>query len=165
MNFTVKNNLVFLFVYTIGFYFEGRIAYMRKIFIFLAIIFTFWACSAPKETVKVEKYQPVNEVDSVEYDIEMFDSKFESWYAIHKSPSTYRSLRYYETWNKKYVKAWNHKSLEMGKGSFFSPIVGYHSNEDYGFALNHKLFYYFQYVENVLKIQIMTGGPNDVVGN
>jgi len=26
--------------------------------------------------------------------------------------------------------------------------------------LNHKLFYYFQYVEHVLKIQIMSGGPH-----
>src|SRR5690606_22913851 len=101
----------------------------------------------------------------VEYDIEMFDSKFETWYMMHKSPSTNRSLNYYENWNKKYVNAWNHKSLEMGKNSFFSPIVGYRSNEEYGFELNHKLFYYFQYVENVLKIEIMPGGPKVAAGN
>ncbi len=138
---------------------------MRQVFIFLAIIFLIWACSAPKATVKVEKTQPVAEVDSVEYGIETFDSKFETWYALHKSPAMYRSLDYYENWNKQYVNAWNHKSIKMGKGSFFSPIAGYHSNEEYGLEVNHKLFYYFQYVENVLKIEIMPGGPKDVVGN
>ncbi len=144
---------------------EGRIADMRQLFIFFAAIFLFWACSTQKKAVEVEKTKPAAKVDSVEYDIEMFDSKFETWYLIHKSSSTNRSLQYYETWNKKYVLAWNHKSLEMGKGSFFSPIVGYHSNEKYGFDLNHKLFYYFQYVENVLNIQIMPGGPKVVADN
>jgi hypothetical protein len=139
-------------------------ANMKQVFIFFTAIFLIWACSTQKATVKVEKNQTVAKADSVEYDIEMFDSKFETWYIMHKNPSLNRSLNYYENWNKKYVKAWNHKSLKMGKDSFFSPIVGYHSNEDYSFELNHKLFYYFQYVENVLKIEIMPGGPKDVAG-
>ena len=49
--------------------------------------------------------------------------------------------------------------LDPRKSSFFEPIIGYDPTVDYGFELNHKLFYYFQYVENVLKIQIMPGGP------
>ncbi len=138
---------------------------MKQAFIFLIIVFLIWACSAPKATVKVEKTKPVAEVDSVEYGVETFDSKFEAWYEIHKTSATNQSLDYYENWNKKYINAWNHKSIEMGKGSFFSPIVGYHSNEEYGFEVNRKLFYYFQYVENVLKIEIMPGGPNVVAGN
>ncbi len=138
---------------------------MRRVFIFFAIVLFIWACSTPKASVKEEKPKPVAEVDSVEYDIEMYDAKFEKWYGMQKIPSTYRSVQYYENWNKKYVNAWNHKSIEMGKGSFFAPIVGYHSNEEYGFELNHKLFYYFQYVENVLKIEIMPGAPKNVIEN
>jgi len=34
---------------------------------------------------------------------------------------------------------------------------------DYGIEINHELFYYFQYVEQVLKIQIMPGGPRAVI--
>jgi len=137
---------------------------MKQTFIFLIIIFFVWACSTQKATVKVEKTEPVAEVDSIEYGVETFDSKFEAWYVVQNSPATYRSLDYYENWNQQYVNAWNDKSTQMGKNSFFSPIVGYHSNEEYGFEVNHKLFYYFQYVENVLKIEIMPGGPR-VVGN
>jgi hypothetical protein len=140
-------------------------ANMRQIFIFLAAIILIWACSTQKKAVEVEKTKPVAKVDSVEYDIEMFDSKFETWYLTNKKSSVNRSLQYYENWNKKYVVAWNHKSIEMGKGSFFAPIVGYHSREEYGFELNHKLFYYFQYVENVLNIQIMPNGPKVVADN
>lgn len=135
---------------------------MKQLIILPLLILLFWACSAPKGTVKVEKNEPVLEVDSLEYDVETFDSKFETWYAMHKTPSTYRSQEYYENWNKQYVVAWNHKSTTGAKNSFFEPIVGYDPTEDYGFDVNHKLFYYFQYVENVLKIEIMPGGPKAV---
>jgi hypothetical protein len=138
---------------------------MKQVLFFLAIIFFVWACSTQKAIVKVEKTQPVVEADSIEYGVETFDSKFETWYELHKSPALNRSLDYYEDWNKQYVLAWNHKAISKNKNSFFSPIVGYHSSEEYGFEVNHKLFYYFQYVENVLGIQIMPNGPKGVVGN
>ena len=53
-------------------------------------------------------------------------------------------------------------AIDSRKNSFFEPIIGYNPEVDYGFELNHKLFYYFQYVENVLKIRIMEGGPKAV---
>lgn len=143
---------------------KGKVMKMKPVFIFFIVIFFIWACSAPKGTVKVKKNEPVAKVDSLEYGIEMFDSQFETWYENHKNPAMNRSLSYYEDWNRKYVLAWNHKAIGKNKNSFFSPIVGYHSNEEYGFEVNHKLFYYFQYVENVLGIQIMPSGPK-VVGN
>ncbi len=81
---------------------------------------------------------------------------------LHNSPSMYRSQQYYENWNRQYVSAWNFNAMSERKNSFFEPIVGYEYNVDYGFEINHELFYYFQYVEHVLKIQIMPGGPNAV---
>jgi hypothetical protein len=135
---------------------------MKHLFYLLAVLLIFWACKGPKEIGKVEIIEPEAVVDSVEYGVETFDAKFESWYAMHNSPATYRSLEYYENWNRQYVQAWNFKSLNGAKNSFFQPIVGYDPNEKYGFDVNHKLFYYFQYVENVLKIEIMPGGPRAV---
>jgi len=132
---------------------------MKHLFFLLIVLLFVWACSTPKGTVKVEKSQQAAEIDSIEYGVETFDSKFESWYLLHKSPALFRSQQYYENWNRQYVQAWNYNSTQAGKSSFFEPIVGYDPNEDYGFDVNHKLFYYFQYVENVLKIQIMPGGP------
>ena len=116
---------------------------MKRIFWILSIALLVWTCSGPKGTVKVEKNDKVIENDSLEYGLETFDAKFETWYALHKSPATYRSKEYYEHWNWLYIQAWNSRSTGR-QSSFFEPIVGYQPNVDYGFDLNHELFYYFQ---------------------
>lgn len=122
------------------------------------------ACSSQRKVPEI-KNNPVEAAteDSLEYELETFDQKFESWYLFHDSPSQYRSQSYYEGWNRQYVSAWNSNAMDMRKNSFFEPIIGYDQAVDYGFELNHKLFYYFQYVEHVLKIHIMTNGPRSVV--
>lgn len=137
---------------------------MKQI-VFVGIAFLFvLACSTQKGVVKIEenKDEMVAFEDSTEYQLETFDAKFKTWYALHNNPSQYRSQQYYENWNRQYVNAWNYNSTQPGKSSFFEPIVGYEPNIDYGFELNHKLFYYFQYVERVLKIEIMPGGPQNI---
>lgn len=135
---------------------------IKQLFFLLTILFFLWACSAQKKAVKVEKSEPNIELDSIEYGVETFDGKFESWYAMQNNPATYRSEEYYTNWNKQYVLAWNDKATSGSKNSFFEPIVGYDSTEEYGFDVNHKLFYYFQYVENVLNIEVLPGSPKVV---
>lgn len=118
------------------------------------------ACSTQKSAIKVESNS--NDViadDSIEYSIETFDARFESWYLLHNSPARYRQQSYYEYWNRQYVSAWNAHSYSGYRSSFFESIIGYEPNVDYGFELNHELFHYFQYVEKVLKIGIMPGSP------
>lgn len=117
------------------------------------------ACSTQKGIINVESYDNSQEKDSLEYELETFDGKFETWYLLHNSPARYRSQQYYENWNRQYVSAWNYKSTGGRGSSFFEPIIGYEYNVDYGFELNHELFHYFQYLEHELKIQIMPGGP------
>ena len=132
---------------------------MKNFLILLIITLFAIACSTQKGVVKNKNGDDEKVAqDSLEYDMETFDAKFESWYLLHNSPAKYRSLEYYENWNKQYVSVWNNKARTT-RNDFFESIVGYDPNEEYGFELNHKLFYYFQYVENVLKIKIMPGGP------
>lgn len=136
---------------------------MKRFIIITGLIIFIFSCSVKKQTVKIEGTNSgVADQDSVEYALETFDQKFETWYMLHNSPSQYRSQQYYEGWNRQYVSAWNYHATDPRRSSFFEPIVGYEATVDYGFELNHKLFYYFQYVENVLKIEIITGGPNVV---
>ena len=119
------------------------------------------ACASQKGVISLSSTEK-SEVgsDTLEYELETFDPRFESWYELQKSPAKYRSQAYYEAWNDQYVSAWNyHASSGTGKG-FFEPIIGYDFTEDYGFELNHELFYYFQYVENVLKIKILPSPDN-----
>ncbi len=133
---------------------------MKPIVLWLGIILFIVACSAQKGLVKVEisNEESIAE-DSLEYELETFDGRFEAWYQLHNNPSMYRSQQYYENWNRQYVSAWNYNAMSGRNKSFFEPIIGYEYNVDYGFELNHELFYYFQYVEQVLKIQIMPNGP------
>ncbi len=136
---------------------------MKNLIILSVIVIFAIACSTKKSVVKDKSGEDEETVqDSLEYDMETFDAKFESWYEMHNSPAKYRSLEYYENWNKQYVSVWNNKA-KTTQNEFFESIVGYDPNEEYGFELNHKLFYYFQYVENVLKIKIMSGGPKVVL--
>ncbi len=137
-------------------------AMKQLLFLFTALIFII-ACSTQKGIVKIEETkEEVAVEDSLQYELIVFDPKFETWYMIQNSPAKYRSQEYYENWNRQYVSAWNYNSTQAGKRSFFEPIVGYQPNVDYGFELNHKLFYFFQYVERILKIEIMPGGPKSV---
>lgn len=133
---------------------------MKQLFYWIAVVLVIASCSTRKNIVKIGEKDEVKITaqDSLEYEVETFDAKFETWYQLHDNPSQYRSLDYYEGWNKRYVSAWNAKAANPQKNRFFEPIVGYDYSIDYGFELNHKLFYYFQYVENVLGISIIEGG-------
>lgn len=137
---------------------------MKQTIFFISILFMGIACSAPKNTLQIREQGNEEAVtDSVEYRLETFDARFETWYNMQNRPSQYRSQQYYETWNQRYIAAWNYNATTSRRRGFFEPIVGYDPTVDYGFELNHKLFYYFQYVENVLKIEIMSGGPRSIV--
>jgi hypothetical protein len=117
------------------------------------------ACLSGKKSVKItssEKNQ--TSTDSTEYELITFDAKFETWYLLNGTPVLARTKEYYEMWNRQYVTAWNMHTMNDSRGLFFEPIVGYEPTVDYGFELNHKLFYYFMYVENVLKVPVLQGG-------
>ena len=136
---------------------------MKKLLFWMGIMVIVVACSTQKRITKtVARTIEVETDDSLEYELETFDSEFESWYLLHNGPAEYRSKSYYEYWNRQYVSAWNANAMQHDRKSFFEPIVGYDPTIDYGFELNHKLFYYFQYVENILKISIMPGGPKSI---
>ena len=133
---------------------------MKHLLILLGILLFAIACSTQKGVVQLKSNEREEMVeDSLEYELETFDGKFESWYIMQKSPAQYRSQQYYESWNQQYVSAWNSKTMSSKNYSFFEPIIGYEPGVDYGFELNHELFYYFQYVENILKVKIMSGSP------
>lgn len=125
------------------------------------------ACST-KQKVTTES-KPVVAKENVvveggtEYGVEMFDAKFEAWYRKYKNSGLGIEQSYYEEWNQKYVPAWNKKARSASRDFPFQPVVGFNPQEDYGFELNHKLFHYFMYVEQVLNIEIIQEKPNFVI--
>lgn len=133
---------------------------MKRIGYFLLIVFVVFAsCSGSRKLPKVDiKNTDSQATDSVEYELIVFDPGFESWYLSYSKPSWYHSQNYYESWNRQYVSEWNHKAMSSRYSRFFETTIDYDLYTDYGLELNHRLFYYFQYVEKVLKIDILSAG-------
>lgn len=143
---------------------------MKKILILFAAVSFMITCSGPKGVVKIETNgdeialsDSITNKDSLEYELIVLDPGFDTWYMLQDSPARYRSQQYYENWNRQYVSEWNSLARQPRRNSFFETIIGYEPGVDYGFELNHKLFYYFQYVEHKLKIPILSNRPVSVV--
>jgi hypothetical protein len=117
------------------------------------------SCAGQKKIASVTiGDQEINGTDSVEYELIVFDPDFESWYLTHSKPDWYYSQTYYEMWNRQYVTAWNNKTMTPRYSRFFETTIDYDPFVDYGLELNHRLFYYFMFVENKLKIPILPTG-------
>ncbi len=118
---------------------------------------------AAKQVINIEKAvnKTATDKDSTSYELIVLDSGFESWYLIHAKPVNYHDQNYYEYWNRQYVQAWNTRSLGDRYSRLLDGIIDYDPETDYGQEINHKLFYYFMYVENALKIPIIPNGPKN----
>ena len=74
---------------------------MKKFLILSVIILFAIACSTQKGAMNDKsKDGKAIEEDNLEYDMETFDARFESWYLLQNGPAKSRSLEYYENWNK-----------------------------------------------------------------
>lgn len=119
------------------------------------------SCTATRKLGSVELSNLEKEVsDSVKYELVVLDPGFESWFIAHSRPSWYHSQSYYENWNKQYVTEWNAKAMSARHSKMFHSSIDYDPFTDYGLEINHKLFYYFQYVERELGIPILAPGTS-----
>ena len=90
--------------------------------------------------------------DSTEYEFIVFDQGFETWYLLQNSPPLDHGIGYYKNWNRQYVNEWNYRS---GTSRFFGSPINYDPIENYPIEIEHKLYYYFKYVEQELNIPIL----------
>jgi hypothetical protein len=132
---------------------------MKIVILVLSVIIA--GCTAQK-TVQKSTVPKINTKDSTSYELLVFDSGFDSWYTLKNSPALARSKAYYHDWNVRYVQAWNNKVMESHHSGTFSDLINYEFNVDYPYEIEHKLFYYFQYVEHELHIPILKQGPQSV---
>jgi hypothetical protein len=128
-----------------------------KLLLILSIVL-FAACTSQKSG-KMHRSPRIEVNDSTEYELIVFDNGFESWYALHNSEVQARSKEYYHNWNIQYVSEWNYRVNTSRHSEIYGQPIDYHSNENYPFEIEHKLFYYFQYVEHELGIPLLLNGP------
>ncbi len=129
-----------------------------KFAIFLILI----AACASQQNIQIKATNTVDTEDSVSYELIVLDPGFESWFLTYSKPSWYHSQQYYETWNEQYVNAWNYNSIWHRNARLLDGQIDYNPQIDYGLDINHKLFYYFQYVENELNIRILSNSPRAI---
>lgn len=135
---------------------------MKQLFFILITLVVFVACNSTKKLPEITV--DIGTKDSIEYEMIVMDPGFETWFITNSKPDWYRSLDYYENWNRQYTHAWNAQLSNFSRGHLLSAPINYDDNVDYGLEINHKLFYYFQYVERVLRIPILKAGPGYVGG-
>ncbi|WP_423130382.1 DUF6146 family protein [Gaoshiqia sp. Z1-71] len=130
-----------------------------KPYLILLISFAVLLGCATRQSIRIETAETDSGEDSVSYELIVFDPGFESWFLKNHKPSQFRSQSYYEYWNRRYVQAWNYHETGFRHRQLIDGYINYDSNTDYGPEINHKLFYYFMYVEHALKIPIIPDGP------
>jgi hypothetical protein len=129
---------------------------MRSLWIMVLVPLLIWGCTAtqPRVLITDENVIPPSE-DKTEYEIEIIDSGFDTWFLTQWNPGKDHSYKFYDAWNDQYVQAWNYKATTSRYGRFFNSTINYDVTEDYGMEVSRKLYYYFKYVETQLNIPIL----------
>jgi hypothetical protein len=100
----------------------------------------------PPDTLRFENNAEDN--DSIEYELIVLDPEFDFWFRAVQKGEWYYSQSYLENWNRQLVSQWNSQVGQRSRRGCIPEIyIHYDSNIDYGKTLNHKLFYYFRFVQ------------------
>lgn len=133
---------------------------MKKL-VFIGILALIISACATNEKISTAAQKsleaPVITEDSTEYEVVISDPGFDYWFLRFDNESSIRSLSYYKSWNQRYVSDWNTRITEHYRGFETETnlyIDVYNIND---LAVQHKLFYYFQFVERHKKIKIIYG--------
>lgn len=130
---------------------------MNKIFFTtLALLLFICADAAGQKRINKVSVKPDTvTVDSVEYQLLIFDTAFDAWLATKPSAKFY-SQSYYESWNRQYVMEWNMRHMsQTGRGPIYETRIDYDSKVDYGLDLNYRLYYYFKYFEETNRVKLI----------
>lgn len=108
------------------------------------------ACSIQKQNKSNTQIQEivVDNSDSIEYELVVFDAKFETFLVTQPYPKSYYSDQYYQNWNNRYCVEWNSRNANpLRYGDFYETQIPYDTTVDYGLDFNFKLYQYFQFIE------------------
>ncbi len=131
---------------------------MRSLFIIVITLTVLASCQTQKgitkdsdSGLKIEE----TESDSTQYELLIFDIKFDS-FLVTQPPMEFYSQNYYETWNIQYVIEWNIRHNNPSRyGDFYESQIDYIQSIDYGIELNYKLYNYFLFIEKEYGITLV----------
>jgi len=131
---------------------------MRRVYILLVLIagllFSGNVCAQDENQDK--KGAEINSADSTEYELLVFDAKFDTFLTTVSYQKNLHSNDYYRNWNIQYCAEWNARHQNPARyGSFYETYIHYGQSVDYGIDLNFKLYQYFQFIEKEYNIVLI----------
>ncbi len=88
--------------------------------------------------------------DSLEYEVIIFDSGFNSWLAGRAKPRGFYSESYLENKNQMYIREWNSRVLQPERyRNLYDMTIDYDMNIHYGYEVNYLIYNYMVYFQIV----------------
>lgn len=86
--------------------------------------------------------------DSLEYEVLIIDTGFNSWLAGHAKPRKYYSETYLESKNQIYVSEWNSRAMQPQRyRGLYEMRIDYDPNIHYGYEVNYLIYNYMVYFQ------------------
>ena len=117
--------------------------------------FALLACTTSKTMSGKGAVHPKVIQDSTEYELLVIDQAFDQWYTVNYSPVLDRTNEFYSSSNKFAVVKWNYYFTAGKYRRIIDSYLDYSPSIDYGLELNRKLFWYFKYVEEKYRVNLL----------
>jgi hypothetical protein len=130
---------------------------VKKIVLALLFLFVLAACHYDKNIVGKAKKDSVQNSsdtirianDSLQYEVTIIDSGFNSWLYGNAKPRGYYSESYLENRNQIYVSEWNSRVMQPQRfdQNLYEMQINYDSNIHYGYEVNYLIYNYMIYFQ------------------
>jgi hypothetical protein len=136
---------------------------MKKIVISLLLIIVLASCHFDKNIVPKEKKSIAEKTsdtirianDSLEYEVIIIDSGFNSWLYGNAKPRGFYSESYLENRNQIYVTEWNNRVMQPQRyNNLYEMQINYDRNIHYGYEVNYLIYNYMIYFQITNKQQL-----------
>ena len=136
---------------------------MKKIVISLLLIIALASCHFNKNIVPKEKKATAEKTsdtirianDSLEYEVIIIDSGFNSWLYGNAKPRGFFSESYLENRNQIYVTEWNNRVMQPQRyNDLYEMQINYDRNIHYGYEVNYLIYNYMIYFQITNKQQL-----------
>ncbi len=124
---------------------------MKNLFYILFVSAFIFSCGSTQENALSKNKAETDTIrianDSLDFELIVFDSDFESWLAT-QPPIEFYELEYLEKKNRHYVMQYNIRARNPARyGRLYPQPINYESDVDYGLELNYMLYNYFEYFQ------------------
>ena len=149
--------------------FSSNKTLMKKILLCFVLLLGLLSCHFDRNIVRKAKTTDVTKPsdvvrianDSLEYEVIIFDSGFNSWLVGNAKPRGFYSESYLENRNQTYVSEWNSRVMQPQRygSSLYEMRIDYDPNIHYGYEVNYLIYNYMVYFQIANKQQLAGFAP------